>query len=98
MQLGKPISLPQTSIVSFLMELLQFLPSHRAVCTDDGSSLVKLFEKIAWNPVGGMVGRLTSRLMEMDIKTTHPLFQSLGAHEQSLSCIYNTAFFSEERN
>lgn len=34
------------------MELLPFLSSHRAVCIDDGSSLLKLFEKIVWNPVG----------------------------------------------
>lgn len=34
------------------MEFLYVFPSHRTVCIDDGSSLVKLFEKIIWNPVG----------------------------------------------
>lgn len=45
-----------------------------------------------------MVGKLTFRVMEMDIKTMYPLFQSLDAHEQSLGYIYNTAFLSKGRN
>lgn len=51
-QLGKLICLPQTSIFSFVNGSSRFLPSHRAVCTDDGSSLVQLFEETVRDPVG----------------------------------------------
>lgn len=41
---------PQSS--HLYMRQLRLPPSQRAVCTDDGSSLVERFEKIIWNPVG----------------------------------------------
>lgn len=51
-QLGKFPSLARTSVFSFVGEAAMTPPSHRAVCTDDGSSLAERFEEIIWNPVG----------------------------------------------
>lgn len=51
-QLGKLTSLAQTSVFSLVDEAGMTPPSHRAVCTHNGSSLVERFEKIIWTPVG----------------------------------------------
>lgn len=45
-----PLLGPQSSHLS--VRQLWLPPSHRAVCTDDGSSLAERFEEIIWNPVG----------------------------------------------